>query len=234
MPRQGAVRLGGEFVPTAGNLKARWLFLEAVHACVPEAMDELAQIAPDLPDGDRLTSTNYDPEAPLRAWANKWGFTAPQWPSGPDWLLTVARRTAAFIRTDPSFRTQWVFVASYRNPAGSSQVGLAPWQPIEETESEFRDRVDRHVQATRARASAAGLVTATESRVSAQFTRLALFQVKGLSYRQIADIETQQETSGSSVDVGTIRKGVHETAALIALTLRPARRGRPRRNTQPS
>jgi hypothetical protein len=219
---------GGEMVPAGPNAAARWRFLEAVRRNVPEAMFELKKIAHLLPDGPARSPAKHDQEAPLRVWALQWGFTAPERPSGPDWLLTVARQTAEWLRSkdDPAWPDAWVFTASYRQPRFQDHP-LPPWNPEAETEASFRRRIDKHVETQKDIGLKAGWSVAPEKRNLDHFVWLALFQVGRLEYRAIAD----RCSTADGLDESRVEKGVKEAAKLVGLSLRTAgTHGRPRKS----
>jgi hypothetical protein len=222
--------IGGDALPDRGGVpKARWLFLEAVRHSVPEAMQALAVVAPMLPDGPRHTWAHHEAEAPLREWCLRWGFTAAPG-SGPDWLLTVARRTAEYLRTkEPAWPDAWVFMWSYRAPAFPEF--RSTWNPIEETEAQFRARVDAYIERVRA---TPGQRPAPRKRaeigytVARDFEWTALYQVARLEHEQIAERYRVHES------VGSVKRAIEQTAHVIGLALRPParKRGRPRTKIQ--
>ena len=191
MAKRPATRfgVGGELVPPGPSSGAQWRFLEAVRCCVPEAMQDLATIAPDLPDGYLFSGENWDREAPLREWCQRWGFTAAREPGGDrrDWLLTVARRTAEYLRTkEPTWPDCWVFPSSYRPPATAVNMSLR-CLPDEETEKQFRSRVDAYVAKVKADARVAGWSDQPEKRSLQHFEMLAEYQVGGWTQAKIVE-----------------------------------------------
>src|SRR5688500_14341761 len=100
---------GGDYVPPDANVVARALFIDAVTRLIPEALDELKALAPQLPDQHvgslTIDAETFALERPLRDWCLKYGFTAIPWakqyrndtgdtqavPVGPDWLFELAR-----------------------------------------------------------------------------------------------------------------------------------------------
>lgn len=210
-------------VPPGPNLLAQWLFLDAVRRCVPEALSELAAIAPSLPD-DSFNRGTWDQEAPLRAWCERFGFTtAPEWKGDRDWLLTVARGTAVVMRYTPlraPAEFEWLFEPSYRKLKTETVASLR-WNLAEETEALFRGRVETYIGQVKAAAGERGWTEAPEKRKLEQHMEwLALYQVGG---RTEAEIATLTNADGENPpDVSTISRAITETARLIGLRLRPA------------
>ncbi|MCC7242409.1 MAG: hypothetical protein IT180_10840 [Acidobacteria bacterium] len=203
---------GGDAVPRSDVVpRARWLFLEAVRRTVPEAMQALGEIAPQVPE--------TGPSSVLDAWCERWGFIAPERPSGPDWLKTVARRTAHYLRTrHPDEPAAWVFATSYRPPEFPALH--VTWNPIEEPEQMFRARVESYIATVRA---TPGLARAPVKRVGPgetldrDFEWTALYQVGRLTYLAIA------ERAGLD-DPDPVRMAVASTAAVLGLRLRGRKR----------
>ena len=204
--------IGGEMVPPGPNLLAQGLFLEAVWRCVPEALVALATIAPSLPD-DYFNQGNKDQEQPLREWCEHWGFTT-------DWLLTVARRTATRMRHEPdaSGKLEWVFGPSY-GKLKTETVAPLHWNPSEETEAQFRGRVDAYIAAVKGVAEALDWTDAPEKRMLEHFDWLARYQVEGWTQAKIN--ERYQDEKGRP-DVPAVSRALTSTAKLIGLQLRPA------------
>lgn len=68
-----------ELQPHGENRVARRRFLRAVSVHVPEALGELAELAPTLPDVlFPSNAVERQAEEPLRAWAIARGFSAPK------------------------------------------------------------------------------------------------------------------------------------------------------------
>ncbi len=209
---------GGELVAPGPNARAQWLYLEAVQRCVPEAMRALAVIAPNLPDSGALGTRAR--EASLREWCNQWGFTAVRHGGDRgDWLLTVARRTAEHLRTQtPNWPEAWVHVVAYRE---LETVEIVPprWRPDDETEEDYRKRVDSYIIQIGVSAEREGWSKAPEKRNLEHLEWLARYQVAGWTEAKIA--EHYQDENGSP-EVPAVSRALTDTARLIGLTLRPA------------
>ena len=199
-------------VPPGANFQAQWLFLEAVRRCVPEALWALAKIAPSLPD-DYFNRDNRDQEQPLRSWCEDWGFTT-------DWLLAVARHTATLMRNKPDSggELEWVFQPSY-GKLKTETVAPPHWNPAQETEARFRERVGTYIATVKAVAKEQNWTAAPEKRTFEHFDWLARYQVSGWTQARI--VEQYQDADGRP-DVPAVSRALADTATLIGLRLRQA------------
>jgi hypothetical protein len=193
------IRLGAGDISASGpNPAAQICFLEAVALCVPQALDDLA--SRDATDASQL-----------QAWARHWGFA-------DDWLRRHARTHVRLWRDHPDLRGRWsIFTPSVR------------WEPIlpaapswnltkGEPEAEYHRRHKAYI-ATLKRTP--GLAATPEKRDSGvHFEWLALHHVGRWTYKRLA--ERYQNTEGNPNE-SAISRAVTETAALVGLTLRPAR-----------
>jgi hypothetical protein len=195
---------GDPYTRRGFNTTARWLFLEAVRLHVPAAFASLAQLAPSLPDVISHRQQPTPDEAPLQTWAAQWGFTGVPEPGRVDWLFIVARDTAKKIRKFADWE-EWVLTTLVPQP--NLQPGLG----------RVRQRAAVRDQ---------GFVPTPYSRAAdQQFHRLALFQVKRLTPRQINALEERP------VEDKEIRKAIVAAAALAGIVLRKAKAGRPKQAT---
>jgi hypothetical protein len=188
-------RLGPTTKTAAGpNPYGRWLFLDAVARCVPDATRTLALVTDD---------------AALHAWAAQWGFS-------DDWARRSAGLHVAFWRDHPAYVGRWMigsFTPTWEPvfPAGPS------FNPTTETEAAFRSRVDAYVATCLA---APGLTTTPEKETVTHFEWLALHHVGKRKYEYLA---ARYGDRNGYPDIPAISRAIHDTAAMIGLTLRPGR-----------
>lgn len=112
-------------------------------------------------------------------------------------------------------------------------VGFRNWQPqltaraVSEQRmlAEAAAAIGSYHDAVEEQLRRAGWQTTSTKRRS-HFALLAAYQCLGLDYRQLADRYAAAE-DGEALTTQAIERAVKETAALIGLTLRPGRRGRP-------
>jgi hypothetical protein len=237
---------GGDYVPPDVNVVARGLFIDAVTRLVPEALDELKALAPQLPDqNDGLVTVDrrvYDHERSLRDWCLKFGFTAVPWkrhrehtdtgttqtvPIGRDWLLELARQTTQWVRKDDSWQIADVIKMCVTGSYAAVDGPPPPrWDIDVETEHAFIVRQNAYRVQVKQRAIAAGRVVARSlneaDTAKRNFEWLALFQVAGV---EAADIRKRYKSPRPSVD--TIREAIADAAREAGVHLRTARRGRP-------
>ncbi len=106
------------------------------------------------------------------------------------------------------------------------------WDVLTETEEVFRERAEKalvsYIQYQRNLAEARGLTETKEKRQPLHFDWLALYQVKRLSWEQIADWDSQQPGANAK-EAGAIMKGAHDAAALCKLNALPGKLGRPKK-----
>ena len=201
--------VGGELAPPGHPAGAQWLYLEAVRRLVPEAMQALAVIA--LPADGAPTL----PEAPLRAWCQQWGFTGTD--PRHDWLLTVARRTAQWLREkEPTWPNAWVLVTSHHGP-GSESIPAPHWEPDEETRDDFSARMNHYITEVERLAAQRGWTTMREKRTLDHFDWLARYQVGKWSLANIVDYYADED---GYPDMQVVSKALNETASLIGLKRR--------------
>jgi hypothetical protein len=202
--------IGGDSLPDSlregANPKAQWMFLQAVQRRIPECRESLREVAPRIlaGDGDTLTT-----------WAARWGFAAP-------WLLRVAQRTSRLIVRSPHLQETWSFWTSFVEPE-IPELRIT-WNPCEQTEAAFRETVEDYIRAVR---NLPGVLPAPAKNTDPRrdFEWLALYQVGGRTYGQIA--ESDESSHG---DDSTVRKAVQAAAALALIPLRADGRARPRQS----
>ena len=182
---------GGGQIGGAANVYAQSMFLQAVERCVPEAIAALG-------------AASQDNEAGLRRWSEYWGLAYP-------WALRSARL--------------WVQYPDVPGMFGSVSRALwepgalhAPsWDPIKETEAEFRSRVDAYIAACH---RTVGTRPAPDKSNPVHFEWLALHHVGRWSLPRI--VERYRREAGSP-DITAVSRAITETAALVGLTVRSAR-----------
>ena len=105
------------------------------------------------------------------------------------------------------------------------------WDVLTETESAFRDRVEKaltaYIERSKQLAEMRGLIETREKRQPSHFDWLALYQVKRWSYAQIADWD-QKQPGADTKGEDTIMKGVKSAAQLVQLSVRSGKPGRPK------
>lgn len=223
-----ALGAGGDSLPEGlDHPLARWLFLEAVQRCVPEAMRALASIAEDVPE-----RYPYHGDEGFQKWCETWGFVALRNEiDRRDWLQTAARRTAASMRQIPNRPDAygWVLVSGYR-PVAFPELRVT-WDRTEEPEASFRARIEQYIAQVKA---TPGQKPAKRKRVDPgnsldrDFEWTALRQVGNRSYDAIA--KQFSDARADSLEPDAVQKAVESTADLLGLKLRAAPRGRPRVN----
>jgi hypothetical protein len=199
----------GEYSGAGPSIVARWRFLDAIAAHVPEALRDLEGVGSQQPRWKAL-----------QAWGARWRLR-------DSWLLTVADQTLDRWSRHPSTRYQWA------KPGIAHAIPQWParphgWDPTVETEAGYRRRVDEYVRSAIAVAREAGFTPTARRRVrrnagSDYFLRaLARWHVGKTS---ITDLQMEL---GDREDDSTLRKGMQDAATLIGLTWKP-QRGRPRK-----
>jgi hypothetical protein len=238
---------GGDYVPPDANVVARGLFVDAVVRLVPEALDELKVLAPQLPGRNLGVVTGdsdiFNQERPLRDWCLKFGFTAVPWvkgssrdgtphtaPLGADWLLELARRTTDYLRTQgdppqtPAEVIKMCVTATYAPVEGPPPPC---WDSDRVPEREFTARQKTYRDQVKQAARKAGRIVAPSVNhprtAQRDFEWLALFQVGRL---EVADLRARCRSRRPSAD--TIRMAIAAAAKHAAVHLRAAQRGRPR------
>lgn len=204
---------GGDYRPHDMDLRARVIFLRAVERVVPEALAELRTL-------------NVDDAFALAAWCYRRGFIA----SGPrDWLRETARVTAIYLQEktpdDPKLldRFQWAF-HTYPSPI------TITWDPFTEREQDFAKRVE---EIRREVARRPDLVRVRTIRSVRAFAWLALYQVGGLTFAQIAARGDKRARRAVFLTPEAIRDAVRRLAADVGIALRHVPRGRPKKRRQP-
>jgi hypothetical protein len=201
-------------------MRGRWLFLEAVRKCVPEAWDSLATIAHELPALHPRTASSFDEEVTLRAWCVRWGFTG--YGRGGDWLLRVARATADDIRTrKQSDPIAWApVVGASFTPPRIDTIPPPRFELPEETLEQYLLRAKAYGERVIAAAKSQGWADVPEKLSLHHFEWLARHQVAGWTQSRL--VEHYQDASGKP-DVPAVSLAITETARLIGVKLRPAR-----------
>lgn len=185
---------GGAYVAGGGNVYAQSMFLQAVERCVPEAIAALG-----------AASHN---EAGLRKWAEHWGLSYP-------WALRSARLWVQYPDVPGMF-------GSVSRALWEPGVLHGPsWDPIKETEAEFRSRVDAYIAACR---RAVGVKPASDKSNPLHFEWLALHHVGRWTLQRIVERSRNESTAPDASDVS---RAIAETAALVGLTLRRGRQAKP-------
>jgi hypothetical protein len=192
-------RLGfGDFTHDGPNPMARTLYLHAVWRCVPEALHALVALNPQG-------------EAPLRAWAETWGFS-------DDWALDCARAHAQYWRDDPNLFGHWIVMVPNWEPIFPNGPS---WNPIAETEAAFRARVNAYIAGVK---QTPGIKATPEKRGAIDpgkehFEWLALHHVG--KWTEAAITEKYQDAD-RGLNVGSVSEAITKTAELVGLTLRSA------------
>lgn len=215
--------IGGEYVPPGPNPYWQHQFLQAVAKHVPDCVAALHQIAPQLPDVG-TPGQQWDAEAPLRAWCEKWGFVGVVPPkSGTfDWLRQVARRTAQMKRDGFTLSDFPIFFSVWRGPL--KIAAPAPWDPGSETEAVYDARIRAYKARVRKAVERQGWRRTDEKRAPEHVEWLALYQVGRRSLKQI--VKQFYPLEPSQRHINTVRLALRSTAALVGVVLRPLPRGR--------
>lgn len=176
-------------------------YLYAVSRRVPEALDELRAIDP----GD---------DRALEAWARRRGFS-------DHWALWTVRNHLPVWRDNPESFGRWLTVF------GGTWEPVPPpapiWNPFKETEAAYAKRHAEYLNQVR---QLPATKTPEKEHGDRDFEWLALVQVGGVERSEIA-INAEGD---DALSLGTVSEALKSTAAMIGLTLRPAKRG-PRRKT---
>ena len=196
--RAGSVSAGG--FTHGASVYAQSMFLQAVERCVPEAIAALR--------------TASHSEAGLRKWAEHWGLSYP-------WALRSARLWVQYPDVPGMF-------GSVPRALWEPGVLRAPsWDPIKETEAEFRSRVDAYIAACH---RTVGIKPPAEKSDPTHFEWLALHHVGRWTLPRIVE-RCRNESSAafakatlvSAPDVSVVSRAITETAALVGISLRPGR-----------
>ena len=154
-------------------------------------------------------------EAGLRKWAEHWGLSYP-------WALRSARL--------------WVQYPDVPGMFGSVSRALwepgalhAPsWDPIKESEAEFRSRVDAYIAACH---RTVGNKPSPDKSNPVHFEWLALHHVGRWTLQRIVERYRGEspfaKSPGGKVDLFHVDQAITEAAALVGLSLRRARKARP-------
>lgn len=182
----------------------------------------------------------------LVSWLKRWNLTE-------GWLMDMATATLRNwrnVQDVPDFpylanrnldRLEWHLEMYNRRPNGHLRFEFdyfrcypQSWDPFVETRKQFKDRfmerfeqqLDAYLDKVDGMAVAQGAVPTPEKRKLEHFVWTVLYQVLGLSYKQIAD----RYAEGGDLDKESVRDAVHKTADFIGLRLRPPKLGRPGKN----
>ena len=184
-----------EYVADVPNVFGQMWYLQAVAACVPEALRELVALQPD-------------DEAALHAWATRRGFE-------DAWALDSARKHQRNARDYPE-AIGWLGPVSSSTWEPVMPAFWPPWNPFTESEAAFRERFERYIEICKA---APGMIRTPEKRTgAAHFEWLALHHVGRLTYVQL-----QHARKGQHPDIAEISRAITTTAQWIGLTLRRGR-----------
>lgn len=182
---------GGGLISGAASVYAQSMFLQAVERCVPEAIAA-------------LRAASQDNEAGLRRWAERWGMWYP-------WALRSARLWVQYPDVPGMFGTVSRALWEPGTLHGPS------WDPIKETEAEFRSRVDAYIAACH---RTVGIKPAPDKSNPVHFEWLALHHVARWNLPRIVE---RYRSEFDCPDIAVVSRAITETAALVGLTLRSAR-----------
>jgi hypothetical protein len=154
-------------------------------------------------------------------------YWACQWAVDTLWSWKFNSYGSQMLNADPP---EWVRADLDNKRSNEQPFVVRPgWNVEAELQAHFEARVRKalaeYIERSRAFAEARGLVPAQE-RLTTHFDWLALYQVKGRSWAQIAQWD-QDETGSDSKEESAIRKGVQSAAKLVGLNARRGRPGRP-------
>ena len=188
----------GEYEPDRPNDQARALFLQKISELTPHVLEN-------------LSTCGLGQE---REWAERWHLT-------DEWLIDVARDTlTTWLKYPEHSRGQWAdptqgdLVPDWPNiPLGP--LGTQSWDPIFESETAFRSRIEQHILDVRKVAETTGHIKPREKRNLKHFSWLVRFQVNEWSAERILN-----KFLDENAELTTITKALRDTANLIGLTLR--------------
>jgi hypothetical protein len=220
------IRLGiGEAIPPGQpSFKAQRIFLEMLFSekAAAPAIRELAAIA-EHPAAAKLPGMYVEDE--VLVWGAKWHLHDPaeHCDHGGWWLIRTMQHHVNHWREFPRYRGHFLgFIQVYRAPTWPQAPS---WNPNDATEEHYRFEIERYIRTIKKHPE---YVAAPKKSEMGHFTWLTLHQVCAWSPARIA-----RERSDHA-DVRAISKAIRETANMIGLTPRPARRGRPKKTTRKS
>jgi hypothetical protein len=185
---------GGDFAGGRTSVYAQSMFLQAVERCVPEAIVAL-----------RSASLS---EAGLRQWAEHWGLSYP-------WALRSARLWVQYPDVPGMF-------GSVPRALWEPGVLRAPsWDPIKESEAEFRSRVDAYIAACH---RTVGIKPTADKSNPIHFEWLALHHVGRWTLPRIVEHDRNESATPA---IAVVNQAITETAALVGITLRRGRKAKP-------
>lgn len=209
-------RLGGEFDPGGiAEFVARALFLDAVENHIPEALQELREILPLVPEREKIqpiaphlwrdikaVEQCYPEYLPavraLHKWAEKFNLAEP-------WILEEVGATLRHMKDGDA-----VGFALSSEAFWDIKPLVLRWYPTIESRKAFEERVKQALDEKEAELWRQGYEPTPEKRNTEHFAWLALYRVKGLTFREIADL--YYDSSGKVLGEGAIRKGVEQAA----------------------
>jgi hypothetical protein len=156
-------------------------------------------------------------------------FWACEWALHTMWCWRFVPEGTGMMNSEPP---EWIRMSE--QPSISSDepaFRICPgWDVLAEGEQAFRERVDAtlnsYINRQRELAGTRGLVEPLNKRQPRHFDWLALYQVGGWNYPDIAQWE-QEQPGRQKIDDSTIRKGVQDAAEMCALNTRAGKPGRP-------
>ena len=161
-------------------------------------------------------------------------YWACQWALATLWSWKFLPEGVKMMNADPP---EWVHAFDGSSgPSDEPPFRIRPgWDFLTETESAFRDRVEKaltaYIERSKQLAEMRGLIETREKRQRSHYDWLALYQVKRWSYAQIADWD-QVQPGAEAKGEDTIMKGVKSAAQLVQLPVRPGKPGRPKTRKQ--
>ena len=169
-------------------------------------LSKLEQLCPDIIEELNNITTEE--------WAQKYNLNMP-------WLIEAIKKTRSNSSDGKiygfaiSSEAYWALPEEYIN-----------WDPAEETEAEFRYRIEEYITRRHAAAQRAGWKSAVEKRNILHFAWLVHFQVQGWSIPEIAERYNEHyEKQEKTLVEDTVSKGIHQAAKLVGINLRPGKRG---------
>ena len=186
-----------DYTADVPNVFGQIWYLQAVAACVPDVLRELAALPPD-------------DERALREWAKRRGFE-------DAWALASARQHARHCHDYPG-ATGWLGMV-VSTPWEPVMPAFGPWNPFVESEDALRERFERYIVICKA---APGMMRTPEKRTgTAHFEWLALHHVGRLTYERLQD--TLARKGQHPPDTAELSRAITSTAQWIGLTLRAGR-----------
>ena len=220
MPQCGGTRLGGEFQVGDVSVRGRKLFFEAFARLHPEAVEALQRLAEDSGNDDTVDDFCQEYHLwwiPLEEWLN------PDEQAQHDWLRLGVRDTVRVWRASSWARTAAAWMIRRPPPMTGDETSVPEaeylyrlsqsliWEPLEETESEFRAKVETYIEhRKREYEERDGVQLAPTMRdIRSPYEWTVRFYVDGHSYPQLA--------VSLNKDVDSVRKAVRKISDQIGL-----------------